>query len=89
MRIQIEMSEGNIKELQSLMEQMGVKSYKDLFNCALSLLESAVLQAASGRKLAVIDEADHEYRALILPELENVHRNATSPERGQGITTTP
>jgi hypothetical protein len=72
MRIQLELSEDRVHELKALMEQVGVETYKDLFNNALSLFEWAIQEAEKGRTLASIDEQAGKYRELAMPVIDRI-----------------
>ena len=48
-RIQFELSESKIKELEALMEETGVKTKKDILNNALSFLEWAIKERKRAR----------------------------------------
>lgn len=86
MRIQLELSEDRVQELKALMEQVGVETYKDLFNNALSLFEWAIQEAEKGRTLASIDEEAGKYRELAMPIIDRIVKRR-GPTRTAGGTT--
>ena len=71
-RIQFELSEDRNKELEALMEKTGIRTKKDLFNNALTLLEWAVKEKRSGRIIASVDEGEKKFKEIVMPALENV-----------------
>jgi len=77
-RIQLELPEDKVKELEDLMAQVGIKTKKDLLNNALTLFEWAVKERRAGRFLASVDEDEKKYREILMPALENVAAPAGS-----------
>jgi hypothetical protein len=71
-RVQFELPENKIKELETLMEEAGIRTKKDLFNNALSLLEWAIKERREGRIIASIDEKNHKYKEVIMPLLSTI-----------------
>lgn len=71
-RIQFELSEDRVKELEGLMREAGIVTRKDLFNNALTLFEWAVREKKAGRIVASIDENSHRYKELVMPSLASV-----------------
>jgi hypothetical protein len=72
-RIQFEMPEDKAKELDALMNEIGVQTKKDLFNNALTLLKWAIKETKRRRSIASVDEKNGKYRELQMPALSNVH----------------
>lgn len=68
-RIQFELSEERLNELESLMEETGVRTKKDLFNNALTLLEWAIAERKAGRIIASVDEKENKYKEIVMPVL--------------------
>ncbi len=66
-RIQFELSEDHIKELEELMQKTGVRTKKDLVNNALTLLEWAVQEVSDGRTIASVDERENKYKEVVMP----------------------
>jgi len=75
-RLQLEVSERRLAELQALMEVCDISKQKDLFNAALTLFEWAVEERRRGRTIASIDEASMKYKELAMPALSAVHAAA-------------
>ena len=82
MRIQLELSGEEVKELKDLMARAGIDTYKDLFNNALTLLEWAVDEAEERRTLASIGPEGERLRELAMPVLDRIvkRRNAAHRE---------
>ena len=76
MRLNIELPKEQVSELQALMKTIGVDTYKDLFNNALTLLQWAVDEVKNSRKIASVDEAANKYRELAMPAFDNARRAA-------------
>ena len=72
MRIQLNMSEKRVKEVELLMEQTGISTKKDFFNTALALLEWAIKERQHNRIIASIDEDEGDYKELLIPALNAV-----------------
>lgn len=68
-RIQFELPEEKVKELEELMRVAGITTRKDLFNNALTLLEWAVQERKAGRSIASVDEHNKRYKELVMPAL--------------------
>ncbi len=71
-RIQLELPEDKVKQLEALMEEAGLKTKKDFINNALTLLEWAMREVKAGRVIASVDEREKRYKEILLPALENV-----------------
>lgn len=68
-RIQFELPEGKVKELEEMMRIGGVQTRKDLFNNALTLLQWAIREKLSGKIIASVDEENKRYKELLMPIL--------------------
>jgi hypothetical protein len=75
----IELPEARLDDLKLLMGKLGVETYKDLFNNALTLLEWTVGEVEAGRAIASVDERANKYRELAMPILENARKSARRP----------
>jgi len=74
MRIQLDMSEEQVKRLEFLMRETQLSTKKDLFNYALTLFEWAVDERKSGRLVAAVDSKENRYREIVIPPLEAAAR---------------
>ncbi len=72
-RIQLDLPEEQVKELDELMRETNIVTRKDLFNNALTLFQWAVKAKRAGRIIASIDEQNKTSKELVMPALENVH----------------
>ena len=68
-RIQFELSEDKLKELEALMETSGIRTKKELFNSALTLFGWALYERKAGRVIASMDEEEGKYKELLMPAL--------------------
>lgn len=71
MRIQLDFDEVGIKLIDDLKTQTGIRTHKDLFNNALTILSWAVHQRRNGRIIASLDEENENYRELQMPVLSS------------------
>ncbi len=68
-KIQIELSEEKLEELDILKRELHLRTKKELFNNAVSLLKWAVKEVKSGRIIASMDEESQKYKELCMPVL--------------------
>ncbi len=68
-KFQFEMPETNANRLEELSKQAGVAK-KDIINNALTILEWAIEEVQTGRKVCSFKEGDGSYRELVLPLLK-------------------
>jgi metal-responsive CopG/Arc/MetJ family transcriptional regulator len=68
-RVQLDLPERQVMELDVLMKETGVATRKDFFNQALSLLVWAIKEKKDGRIIASVDEANKHYREVVMPVL--------------------
>lgn len=71
-RVQLDLPQTQVKELDFLMEQTGVSTRKDFINNALSLLVWAIKQKKQGRIIAAVDEEGKTYQEVIMPMLDYI-----------------
>jgi hypothetical protein len=67
MRIQLDLPEEKVQELDDLMREVNITTRKDLFNTALTLLVWVVNERKGGRIIASLDEEDDSYKELVMP----------------------
>lgn len=72
MRLQFEVSKEKNKKIETLMQEVGLKTKKDLFNNAMTLLNWAVKQYKAGRVIASVDEQMESYRELAMPIFDDI-----------------
>jgi metal-responsive CopG/Arc/MetJ family transcriptional regulator len=71
-RIQLDLREDQVEELDELMKEAKLATRKELFNNALTLFQWAVKAKRAGRIIASFDEEDKTAKELVMPALENV-----------------
>lgn len=71
-RIQLDLPEEQVAELDELMKETNIVTRKDLFNNALTLFQWAVKAKRSGNIVAALDEEKGTAKELVMPALENV-----------------
>jgi hypothetical protein len=71
-RLQFELSEKRIEELDSLVEQTGLKTRVQLINTAITLFEWAVREREAGRIIASMDEGQGRYKEIEMPGFPNL-----------------
>ena len=71
-RIQLDLPEDQVKELDALMKETKLATRKELFNNALTLFQWAVRAKRAGRMIASVDEENRTSKELVMPALENV-----------------
>ena len=76
-RIQLDMPEEQVKELDELMKERNITTRKDLFNHA-TLFQWAVKAKRAGRIVASLDEETGAAKEILMPALENVRTNTVS-----------
>lgn len=75
MRIQLELPEDRVRELEALMAETGTTTKKDLLNDALTLFEWAVNERKAGRSIASVDEEDQRYKEVVMASLERAAKS--------------
>lgn len=70
-RIQLEIPEEKLRELEALMEKCGIKTKKELINNALTLLDWAVNEKRTGRIIASFDQEKDTVREIVMPILSS------------------
>lgn len=71
-RIQLEVPEEQLQEIEKLMADLRLRTKKDLFNNALTLLRWAAEERKCGRAIGSIDAAQGVIKELVMPALQNV-----------------
>ena len=70
-RIQLDLPDDQVAELDQLMEETRLATRKELFNNALTLYWWAVKAKRAGRIIASVDE-NQNIRELVMPSIENI-----------------
>lgn len=71
-RLQVELDEEKMKELEQLMEEGKARTKKDFINAALTLLKWAMREKRAGRIIASVDEKKDTYKEIEMPILSEV-----------------
>jgi hypothetical protein len=71
-RIQLELPEDRVAELDELAARLHLRTRKDLLNTALTLLEWAANEKSAGHKIASVDPDNNVLRELVMPGLESL-----------------
>ena len=71
LRVQIELNENHVARLEELMRQAGIRTRRELFDHALTLLLWAAQERKIGRKIGSI-QPDGNYTELFMPVLESM-----------------
>lgn len=74
-RVQFDLNEQRLAELEKLMVMGGVGNRKELFNNALTLLEWAMKERSEGRSIASVSTDSDSYRELEMPILMNAGKH--------------
>jgi len=80
-RLQIDVSEQQLEDIERLMAKCGASTKRELFNNAFVLLDWAVRERERGNVIASSDEAREKYRELQMPILSNVRVAGEETER--------
>lgn len=75
-RYQVEVSREKLEKMEELRRIGGLRSKKELFDYAFTLLSWIVKQVLQGRSIAAINENGEVQTVLAMPYLENVAMNA-------------
>ena len=71
-RLQLDMQDESMKELDALVKQTGMKTRSQLFNVALSFYEWALRELSAGRIIASVDEVEQKYKEVEMPGFTQV-----------------
>jgi len=77
LRIQFELSDERVKDLDALMKKGDVSTKKELLNNALTFLEWAIKEKERGRIIASIDEEHQKYKEIDMPIFSAVSKKST------------
>ena len=80
MRIQLEISETKQQQLKALMEKADFKTYSELFNNAVTLLQWAVRETEAGCAIFSIERESGREKELLMPFLQHVEQSVAEEE---------
>ena len=81
MRIQLDLDEAGVELVDELKRRTGSRTYKDLFNNAIVLLDWAARQRVEGRKITSVDARNENPRELEMPVLQIAERKRIATSR--------
>lgn len=79
-RVQLDMPEDRVKDIELIMAKTGVRTRKDVFENALALFEWAVNERAAGYKIASVDEDRERFHELLMPALASIRHEAKTKD---------
>lgn len=82
-RVQIDIPEDRVNELDELMGEAKISTRKELFNNALTLFEWAIQQRKKGKKICSFDEEREIIQELLMPSIQSVKATSTNPKDEQ------
>jgi metal-responsive CopG/Arc/MetJ family transcriptional regulator len=71
-RVQLDLPEQRVRELDGLMKETGIATRKEFFNQAISLLVWAIKEMKQGRIIASVDEENKQFKEVSMPLLLDV-----------------
>ena len=66
-RMQFELTANQVKDIENLMEKLGITTKRELFNNALAILEWACDERSNDRTVGSLDEKSKSYKELYMP----------------------
>jgi hypothetical protein len=82
LRIQLDLPEEKVAELDQLMKEISISTRKDLFNIALSVLNWVVNETKEERIVASVNKERDSYKELRLPFSASVQRPEPTTDSG-------
>ncbi len=73
-RLQIEVDEDQLKDMESLMQECGIRTKKDLINNAYTIFKWAVKKRKEGCEIAAVDSVNNRFIELDMPALSSVQK---------------
>lgn len=80
-RIQIDLDEQRVKQLEEVMRLCDIPTKRELFNNALTLLSWAVDNVLNGRTIASVDKKKKSFSDLEMPALRAAAAHREEPLR--------
>lgn len=75
-RLQLEMTEDRLKYFDKLVVECGLRTRKDLFDNAMTLLDWALEEIRNGNKIACVNQEDKRMELLRMPIFDHVKQHA-------------
>ncbi len=85
-RVQLDLPQEKIDELNNLMKKVGLDTRKDLFNNALSMFAWAVKEKEKGHAILSMDEAANTFKELVMHPLETIATKAKNVTKNEHST---
>lgn len=79
-RVQLDLADARVTEIDRLRELLGFDTRKELFNQALGILEWTVRQRQMGRVLMVADDEANRLIELSIPFLDRIKKTRSTEE---------
>lgn len=79
MRIQLELPDATVTRLRHLMDEVGTKTYSEIFGYSLTGLEWMVKERRAGRMIVSADAEIRQLKELSMPILDAVHSVPVPP----------
>ncbi len=73
MRIQLELPDATVARLRHLMDEVGIKTYSEIFGYSLTGLDWMVKERRAGRMIVSADADIRQLKELSMPILDAVH----------------
>jgi len=83
-RIQLDIPEATVKRIKGLMDEVGIRTYSELFGNALTTLEWMVRERRQGRGVVSTDSTFSEMRELSMPILDAIEPKSAPANSQQG-----
>ena len=84
-RLQFELPDEKLRELDLLREVTGLTTNKELMSSALALFWWAVREVKRGRTIASVDETNGKFKEVWMPGLENAAKHAPTPAATEAL----
>jgi hypothetical protein len=79
-RVQFDLTEDKVKDIEDIMKKSDISSRKDVFNTALTLLEWAIDESERGHDIAAISRKNKEFFSLRMPVLDAAKKKISKAE---------
>jgi Arc/MetJ-type ribon-helix-helix transcriptional regulator len=77
MRIQLEISGNKHKQIKTLMEKADFKTYSELFNNAVTLLQWSIRQIEEGHSILWVDQGSGREKELLMPFFRDLKQSVS------------
>ena len=77
-RVQLDLPEDRVRQIENLVEEAGLPTKKDFFTNAVTLMTWAMREVRAGRIIASVDEQNNRDKEIVLPAFENIAASAAA-----------